>query len=96
MNEAGLSTGNDLCDHHLLGECQLYSRQCEKDCNLFKPDTIERLAHVITCQEQMINLYKDIVEDLMTLALQHISADAEELRGITAKINEAATVRAEI
>jgi len=96
MSAVELKSCNDLCEYRLLGECQLYSKPCDPNCDLYKPDAIERLAHIVTCQEQALGLYKAIVDDLMVIALQHVSADAEELKGITAKIKEVATARAEI
>ena len=58
--------------------------------------TLARLTHVAIAQEDIINLQKDIIDELFILALQHISVNATELEPIIEKINEAAVKKAEI
>ncbi len=83
------------CKYYLDGECQLYSRTCDGDCALNKPDTVDRLTHIMTCQEEIINLQKDIIDNLFAIAIQYISVEEEEMKLIIEKINETAQIKAE-
>ena len=59
-------------------------------------DMLGKLTEICMAQEEIINLQKSIIDDLFILAIQHISAEAEELKPIIEMINEAAGVRATI
>ena len=58
--------------------------------------TLARLTHIAIAQEDIINLQKDIIDELFLLALQHISVKSAELEPIIEKITEAAVKKAEI
>jgi hypothetical protein len=83
------------CDYCLDGECQLYSKICDEDCVLNKVDTMDRLTHIMNCQEEIIRYQKDIIDNLFAIAIQFISVEEEEMRMIAQKINEAAAIRSE-
>lgn len=55
----------------------------------------ERLTHICLCQQEIIEGQKTIIDELLEIALVHISSEAEELKPITRKINEVAAKRAE-
>ena len=57
---------------------------------------MDRLSHVCMAQEEIVNLQKEIIDDLFLLLLQHISAEADEIKGIVEKINEAAVKNSEL
>lgn len=57
---------------------------------------MDRLSHVCMVQEEIVNLQKEIIDDLFLLLLQHISAEADEIKGIVEKINEAAVKNSEL
>ena len=84
------------CKYLLDGECQLFSRKCEENCSIHHPDYTDRLTHIAGCQEEIIKLQKEIIDELFNIACMHISAESEELRPVILKINEAAMKRAEL
>ena len=51
---------------------------------------LERLTDVCIAQEEIIDKQKEIIDSLFLLLMQHISAEAEELKPIIEMINEAA------
>lgn len=83
------------CKYCLDGECQLYSRICDVNCVLNKPDTVDRLTHIMNCQEEIIRYQKDIIDNLFAIAIQYISVEEEEMKLIIEKINETAQIKAE-
>ncbi len=63
--------------------------------NLMTDETLNRLVHIITCQQEIISNQEELLREALNLLLQHISAEAEELAPIIKKINETAEIRAE-
>ena len=55
-----------------------------------------KLTEICMAQEEIIDKQKKIIDSLFLLLMQHISAEAEELKPIIEMINEAAGVRATI
>ena len=84
------------CDYFLDGECQLFSKSCDENCSINHPDFTERLTHIATCQEEIIQLQKEVIDELFAMLSLHISVEAEEMRPLIDKINEAAKKRAEV
>ena len=98
MNVSGVRQGyggGETCRYKLGGECQLYSADVSRDSSGIMSEYAERLLHMNGCQEEIIALQKEIIDDLFALLSQHISVDCEEVKAVTAKINEAATIRAD-
>lgn len=95
-NGFGYSGSGGRCRYMLNGECQLFSKNCENDCATIMPEYAERLLHISGCKDEIINLQKEIIDDLFTLVSLHLSADCEEVKEVVAKINEAAKINAEI
>ena len=84
------------CNYLLDGECQLFSKNCDNSCPMSRPDFMERLTHIATCQEEIIQLQKEVIDELFAMLSLHISVEAEEMRPLIEKINEAAKKRAEV
>ena len=84
------------CEYCLDKECQLFSRECDESCPMNHPNFSERLTHIALCQEEIIQLQKEVIDELFNLLSMHISAEAEELRPIIEKINEAARKGSEL
>lgn len=81
----------ERCQYSLNGECQLYNH----DTNM-ESKQIERLVHIATCQEQIIDKQKEIIDSIFELTLMHISADAVELKPIIDDIKEISNIKAEV
>lgn len=88
-------SGGESCRYMLCGECQLFSKNINEDDVNIMPEYAERLLHMTGCQEEIIALQKEVIDDLFVIVAQHLSVDCEEVRAVTAKINEAATMRAD-
>ena len=97
MNVSGIrySGGSQRCRYMFNGECQLFSAKCEDDKGIM-PEYVERLLHIVNCLEEIRSRQSEVIEDLFKLAMMHLSADCEEVKTITAKINEIAKINAEV
>lgn len=80
----------DKCQYRVNGQCALLS----KDFNLDSCE--ERLLHIATCQEEIINLQKAVIDEMFNLIALKAELNAEELEAVVEKINRAAEIRREI
>lgn len=71
-------------------ECALLSKDFDVD------SCEERLLHIVTCQEEIIDLQKTVIDEMFNLIGMKAELDAAELEGIVEKINYAAQIRREI
>lgn len=98
MNVSGVrySGSGERCHYKLNGECQLFSKDCDNECATIMPEYAERLLHINTCKDEIIDNQKEIIDDLFVLVSLHLSAECEEVKAVVAKINNTAKIRAEI
>ena len=73
----------ERCEYSLNGECQLYNHSC-----FIESEQIKRLTNIATCQEEIINKQKAIIDEIFNLALLHVSVDAEEMKPVIEKMAE--------
>ena len=55
-------------------------------------DLTTRLLHVCDCQETIISKQKEIINELLTITLQHLTVENEVLKPIVDKINDIAYI----
>ena len=80
----------DKCQYRVNGQCALLS----KDFDLGSCE--ERLLHIATCQEEIINLQKAVIDEMFNLIALKAELNAEELEAVVEKINRAAEIRKEM
>lgn len=52
--------------------------------------------HIATCQEEIINLQKAVIDEMFNLIALKAELNAEELETVVEKINRAAEIRKEM
>lgn len=77
----------DKCQYRMNGECALLSKDFDVD------SCEERLLHIVTCQEEITNLQKAVIDEMFNLIGMKAELTATELEGIVEKINQAAQIR---
>ena len=80
----------DKCQYRVNGQCALLSKDFDLD------SCEERLLHIATCQEEIINLQKAVIDEMFNLIALKAELNAEELEAVVEKINRAAEIRREI
>jgi hypothetical protein len=80
----------DKCQYRVNGQCALLSKDFGLD------SCEERLLHIATCQEEIINLQKAVIDEMFNLIALKAELNAEELEAVVEKINRAAEIRREI
>lgn len=80
----------DKCQYRVNGQCALLSKDFDLD------SCEERLLHIVTCQEEIINLQKAVIDEMFNLIALKAELNAEELETVVEKINRAAEIRKEM
>ena len=80
----------DKCQYRVNGQCALLSKDFDLD------SCEERLLHIATCQEEIINLQKAVIDEMFNLIALKAELNAEELEAVVEKINRAAEIRKEM
>ena len=80
----------DRCQYRTSGQCALLSKDFDLD------SCEERLLHIATCQEEIINLQKAVIDEMFNLIALKAELNAEELETVVEKINRAAEIRKEM
>lgn len=80
----------DKCQYRVNGQCALLSKDFDLD------SCEERLLHIATCQEEIIDLQKAVIDEMFNLIALKAELNAEELEAVVEKINRAAEIRREI